>query len=88
MTLLLGSNTFHMLELRPCCENCGKDLPPSATDAMICTFECTFCRECADNILHGTCPNCQGELKSRPIRPAHLLDKYPATTERTFKPLA
>lgn len=75
-----------MLELRPCCENCGKGLPPDAADAMICSFECTFCRECVDEILHGKCPNCGGGLQKRPIRPANLLEKYPASTKRIFNP--
>jgi hypothetical protein len=47
-----------MLELRPSCECCDADLPPSATNAMICTFECTFCRDCVENRLKGVCPNC------------------------------
>ena len=59
-----------MLELRPSCECCDKDLPPAATDAMICTFECTFCRDCVDSRLKGVCPNCGGNFSPRPIRPA------------------
>ena len=42
-----------MLALRPNCECCDKDLPPQATDAMICTFECTFCRDCVETRLGG-----------------------------------
>lgn len=75
-----------MLELRPNCECCDKDLPPDAADAVICTFECTFCRDCADTVLAGTCPNCGGNFAPRPIRPAALLLKYPASTERVHKP--
>jgi hypothetical protein len=75
-----------MLELRPNCECCNKDLPPESQDAMMCSFECTFCRDCADSALRGRCPNCGGELVRRPIRPAEKLARYPATTERTFKP--
>jgi len=75
-----------MLQLRPNCECCNRDLPPAAGDAVICTFECTFCAPCAENVLHGRCPNCGGELLARPRRPAHLLAKYPASTERVFKP--
>jgi hypothetical protein len=75
-----------MLELRPNCECCGKDLPPAATDAMICTYECTFCRDCVENKLHGICPNCGGNLVARPIRPAEKLLKNPPTTVRIFKP--
>jgi uncharacterized protein len=58
-----------MLELRPTCENCNKPLPPESADAMICTFECTFCRSCVDNILENVCPNCGGGFCTRPIRP-------------------
>jgi len=74
-----------MLELRPNCECCDKDLPPDAA-AVICTFECTFCAECAATILHGRCPNCGGNLVARPIRPAALLEKYPASTVRKVRP--
>jgi hypothetical protein len=75
-----------MLALRPGCECCDCDLPPDSTLAMICTFECTFCRECASERLHGRCPNCGGELVTRPRRPAGLLARYPASTERVHKP--
>jgi uncharacterized protein len=74
-----------MLELRPNCECCDKDLPPEATDAMICTFECTFCADCVEGVLRGTCPNCGGNFTQRPIRPAALLAKYPASTRRVLK---
>lgn len=74
-----------MLELRPNCECCDKDLPASCTDAMICTFECTFCSHCAKTVLRGVCPNCQGNLVARPVRPAALLGKYPASTKRVLK---
>ncbi|TIP63797.1 DUF1272 domain-containing protein [Mesorhizobium sp.] len=74
-----------MLELRPNCECCNKDLPPEATDALICTFECTFCAECADRVLGGVCPNCGGNFSARPIRPAAMLNKYPASTKRVLK---
>ncbi len=75
-----------MLQLRPNCECCDVDLPPESTEAMICTFECTFCSRCASDVLHGQCPNCGGELVRRPRRPAAALAKYPASTERVFKP--
>lgn len=73
-----------MLELRPNCERCDKDLPPDA-DARICTFECTFCPECAEDALEGVCPNCGGNFTVRPIRPASLLVKYPASAKRVLK---
>jgi len=75
-----------MLQLRPGCECCDKDLPPDAADARICTFECTFCADCTDNVFKGVCPNCGGELVTRPRRPANKLAKYPASTERIHKP--
>jgi len=71
-----------VLELRPDCERCGTDLSPESPDARICTFECTFCASCVDGPLGGICPNCGGSFEPRPIRPAHLLAKYPASTER------
>ncbi|WP_068544336.1 DUF1272 domain-containing protein [Thalassotalea crassostreae] len=58
-----------MLELRPNCEACDKNLPPSSGEACICTYECTFCRDCVDNLLKNVCPNCGGGFSSRPIRP-------------------
>ena len=75
-----------MLQLRPNCECCDQDLPNESTDARICTFECTFCADCATGKLHGICPNCGGELVTRPRRPAGKLSSYPASTERVFKP--
>ncbi len=76
-----------MLALRPNCECCDKDLPPDSREAMICTFECTFCADCVEGKLGGSCPNCGGEFTRRPVRPAALLVKYPASTERVLKPL-
>ncbi|WP_347178953.1 DUF1272 domain-containing protein [Roseofilum casamattae] len=74
-----------MLELRPNCECCNKDLPPQSNEAAICTFECTFCRTCAGSILNYICPNCSGNLVQRPIRPAGALLKHPASTQRILK---
>jgi len=74
-----------MLALRPNCERCDCDLPPESPAARICSFECTFCADCADGALKGACPNCGGELVRRPIRPAALLGKYPAQVERVVK---
>ncbi|SPM43220.1 Uncharacterized protein MNAB215_5442 [Mycobacterium numidiamassiliense] len=67
-----------VLELRPRCERCGKPLPNESPDARICTFECTFCAQCAEGELNSICPNCGGNLVVRPIRPAELLERYPA----------
>ena len=74
-----------MLELRPNCECCDRDLPPESREAVICSFECTFCRSCADGVLGGRCPNCGGELVSRPVRPKEKLAQYPAATARKLK---
>jgi hypothetical protein len=75
-----------MLELRPGCECCDRDLPPDQSGAMICSFECTFCASCASDVLHGRCPNCGGTLLPRPPRTAAALAKYPASTQRIHKP--
>lgn len=75
-----------MLELRPNCECCDRDLPPDSPDAMICSFECTFCRDCATNVLKGRCPNCGGEFMPRPRRPAEKLARNPASTQRVYNP--
>jgi uncharacterized protein len=58
-----------MLQLRPNCEACDKDLSPDAADARICTYECTFCAECVETVLDNVCPNCGGGFVPRPIRP-------------------
>ena len=74
-----------MLLLKPNCECCDRDLPPDAADARICTFECTFCVDCADGNFGGVCPNCGGNFVARPIRPATLLGKYPPSAERHLR---
>ena len=75
-----------MLQLRPSCECCDKDLPADSTDARICSFECTFCAACAEGCLAGICPNCGGELLARPRRPPDALGRHPASTSRVFRP--
>jgi uncharacterized protein len=74
-----------VLELRPNCECCDVDLPPHSPDARICTFECTFCARCADDVLHGVCPNCGGNFEPRPIRPLAELNAHPASTRRVVR---
>ena len=74
-----------MLELRPNCECCDRALPPAAMDAMICSYECTYCTACATGVLAGKCPNCGGELVRRPVRPAERLVRHPASTKRVLK---
>jgi hypothetical protein len=82
-----------MLEIRPTCENCGVRLLPNSLDAMICSFECTFCRTCVDEKLDNVCPNCGGGFSVRPIRPArqwkgeNCLMAVPASTQVTSKPV-
>lgn len=75
-----------MLELRPNCECCDKDLPPETTEALICSFECTFCASCANSTLAGKCPNCGGELVARPRRPTNKLASHPPSTKRIHNP--
>ncbi|TGN08547.1 DUF1272 domain-containing protein [Leptospira ilyithenensis] len=82
-----------MLELRPNCENCGKLLPPESSEAMICSFECTFCFHCYESFLENVCPNCGGGFSQRPIRPKNNwknnnnLSEYPASTKTVYRPL-
>lgn len=66
-----------MLLLKSVCEFCKKKLPYNAEDAMICSFECTFCKNCVETKLQGFCPNCGGGLEKRPIRPKEKIEKYP-----------
>jgi len=82
-----------MLELRPSCEHCGKALPPTSGEAMICTFECTFCKDCVEKLLENVCPNCGGGFVPRPVRPVQNwkgnshLGAYPASTLVRFRPV-
>lgn len=82
-----------MLELRPSCEHCHKALPPASLEARICTYECTFCAECVDNLLGNVCPNCGGGFVPRPIRPSrnwkggNFLGKDPASTQVRHSPV-
>lgn len=75
-----------MLEIRPNCECCDRDLPNESQEARICSFECTFCSDCAIDRLHNICPNCGGELVLRPRRPVDKLAKFPASSRRIVKP--
>ncbi|MEE2730701.1 MAG: DUF1272 domain-containing protein [Pseudomonadota bacterium] len=75
-----------MLELRPTCEHCNKPLPPNSLEAMICSYECTFCKHCVENVIENVCPNCGGGFCQRPIRPSvnhrgnNYLGNDPAST--------
>ena len=81
------------LALRPTCEHCNKALPPDAGDARICSFECTFCATCVDEVIGNVCPNCGGGFTPRPIRPArnwknnNYLGAIPARTSVKHKPV-
>ena len=75
-----------MLEIRNCCEHCGKDLPNISTEAMICSFECTYCKNCALEIFENVCPTCGGNFEKRPIRPSKMVAKYPVSDKRIFEP--
>jgi hypothetical protein len=74
-----------MLEMRQFCECCAKNLTPGLNEAMICSFECTFCADCAQNVLRGVCPNCGGDLMVRPSRRGESLIKNPASLKRIVK---
>ena len=82
-----------MLELRPVCENCNAPLPPDSTQAMICSFECTFCRDCVERVLANVCPNCGGGFTPRPIRPKrnwrgdNYLGEYPPSQSVRHRPV-
>lgn len=76
-----------MLELRPGCEHCNKPLPPDSTEAMICSYECTFCSDCVNSVLNNVCPNCGGGFAPRPIRPKAGLTRNPASSRVVYKPV-
>jgi hypothetical protein len=82
-----------MLELRPTCEHCNKALPPSSLEARICSYECTFCAPCVEQVLRNVCPNCGGGFTARPIRPAanwhgdNYLGKDPPSTTIKHRPV-
>lgn len=74
-----------MLEMRPNCECCDRDLRPDEDGARICSFECTYCADCARDVLRGACPNCGGELVARPRRARETLTRHPASARRVVK---
>jgi len=73
------------MQIRINCEHCDKDLPANSTEAMICSFDCTFCKTCVDTVLENVCPNCTGGFMPRPIRPKSKLEKYPVVSKRIVK---
>jgi uncharacterized protein len=76
-----------MLEIRLNWENCDKHLPNDCDDAMICTYECTYCKECVESILKNVCPNCGGGFEKRPTRPKSQLKKNPPRKDKVLKPI-
>ena len=82
-----------MLELRPTCEHCNRALPPESAEAMICSFECTFCAGCVRDVLGNVCPNCGGGFAPRPVRPARnwkgdaFTGKYPPSAKVKHRPV-
>ncbi len=76
-----------MIDIRPICEHCATPLPPDSDEARICSFTCTFCRDCVEKLLQNVCPNCGGGFEKRPIRPANHLKNHPANTEPLNKPV-
>jgi len=76
-----------MLEIRLSCENCDKSLPNDSDEAMICTYECTFCQACVEQVLMNVCPNCGGGFEKRPVRPKIEIQKNPARTDKVYKPV-
>jgi hypothetical protein len=74
------------LEPRPNCESCDRDLPPDSREACICSFECTWCLDCAATRLDFIRANCGGKLVPGPLRPAAWLAKRPASTVRVRGP--
>lgn len=75
-----------MLEIRPNCEHCGKELQYNSKEAMICSFECTYCSACALEIFENVCPSCGGNFVERPVRPKGHLEKYPPSKVKVFEP--
>src|SRR5437868_12743177 len=81
------------LALRPSCEHCQKALPADSPEARICSFECTFCATCVEQVLGNVCPNCGGGFSPRPIRPlrnwrnGNYLNNFPPRTTPKHKPV-
>src|SRR5262245_1637668 len=86
-------DVLQALALRPTCEHCNKTLPPNSLEARICSFECTFCATCVEEVLGNVCPNCGGGFAPRPIRPVrrwkngNYLGAFPAHTIPKHKPV-
>src|SRR3954453_22634095 len=87
------ADVLEALALRPSCEHCNNALSPDSLEARICSFECTFCAQCVDEVLGNVCPNCGGGFVPRPIRPAvnrkdgNYLGKFPASTRVRHRPV-
>jgi len=77
-----------MLEIRLSCEHCDRALPNESAEAMICSYECTFCKACVEEVLKNVCPNCGGGFEKRPSRPKDELKRNPARKEKVYKPVS
>src|ERR1700689_174248 len=75
-----GASTMLGIRPNPECGDCA--LPNGSTAARICSFECTFCSDCAQTRFGDRCPNCGGDLVLRPTRPVAKLADAPAGTVR------
>jgi hypothetical protein len=68
-------------------------LPPASLDARICSYECTFCASCVDDVLKNVCPNCGGGFALRPVRPStnwngdNFLGVHPAALKVRHRPV-
>jgi hypothetical protein len=72
-----------MLAMKTECERCSSNLPADIDGAYICSFECTFCTGCVEDVLGYRCPNCGGVLVERPTRVGNALRRAPAEEEQT-----
>jgi len=67
-----GQGEWHVLEMRAKCDHCGTGLRADKPESWICSYECTYCADCA-RALDLICPNCNGEMVERPVREARLM---------------
>lgn len=82
----LGFPSSPMLDMRPNCQCCNRDLAVDALDVLICSLECTYCRRCAERFDGGRCPACGGDLSLRPPRGPALCAKHPPSAVRVHMP--
>ncbi|MBK9478936.1 MAG: DUF1272 domain-containing protein [Bacteroidetes bacterium] len=70
-----------MLRMKPNCEQCGKMLSFESDEARICSYECTYCSHCVDDLFKGICPNCGGNFEKRPKRKISEMNRNPIITQ-------